>query len=219
MWSARCGAFGGCSAGLERERGLRPARAALPGLPAGCRWQCEGGSPPFAGGGCEMLLKALEVAEAQLEERGSNAEERRSAEAAAADAEPATPAGVSAETPTTQFTLPPRPDAVPPGVSAETPTTQFTLPPRPDAVPPGVSAETPPAPFTLPPRPDAVPSGVSAETPPRSISQRRADAFEHILGRFLAGKGSGSAAGAHELVVHIAHDALCDVSRKQRRFV
>ena len=57
----------------------------------------------------------------------------------------------------------------------------------------------------------AAPSGVSAETPPRSISQRRADAFEHILGRFLAGNGSGSAASAHEVVVHIAHDALCDV--------
>ena len=57
----------------------------------------------------------------------------------------------------------------------------------------------------------ATPAGVSAETPPRSVSQRRADALEHILGRFLAGKGSGSAAGAHELVVHIAHDALRDV--------
>ena len=43
------------------------------------------------------------------------------------------------------------------------------------------------------------------------MSQRRADALEHILGRFLAGKCSGSAAGAHEVVVHIAHDALCDV--------
>ena len=52
---------------------------------------------------------------------------------------------------------------------------------------------------------------VSAETPARSVSQRRADALEHILGRFLAGKCSGSAAGAHEVVVHIAHDALCDV--------
>ncbi len=38
-----------------------------------------------------------------------------------------------------------------------------------------------------------------------------ADALEHILGRFLAGKCSGSAAGAHEVVVHIAHDTLCDV--------
>ena len=58
---------------------------------------------------------------------------------------------------------------------------------------------------------EEAPEGVSAETPPRGVSQRRADAFEHILGRFLAGKCSGSAAGAHELVVHIAHDALRDV--------
>ncbi len=55
------------------------------------------------------------------------------------------------------------------------------------------------------------PADVSAETPPRSAGQRRADALEHILGRFMAGKCSGSAASAHELVVHIAHDALCDV--------
>ena len=52
---------------------------------------------------------------------------------------------------------------------------------------------------------------VSAETPPRSASQRRSDALEHIVERFLAGAGSRSAAGAHELVVHIAHDALRDV--------
>ena len=52
---------------------------------------------------------------------------------------------------------------------------------------------------------------VSAETPARSVSQRRADALEHILGRFLAGKCSTSAAGAHEVTVHIAHDALRDV--------
>ena len=58
---------------------------------------------------------------------------------------------------------------------------------------------------------DAVPADVSAETPRRSVSQRRADALEHILGRFLAGKCSGSANGAHEVVVHIAHDALRDV--------
>ena len=117
-----------------------------------------------------MLLKALQVAEAQLEERVGDAESAGvdgGAESAAA-AESATPSGVSAETPPTRF--------------------------------------------TLPPRPGAVASGVSAETPPRSISQRRADAFEHILGRFLAGKGSGAAGGAHEVVVHIAHDALCDVS-------
>ena len=55
------------------------------------------------------------------------------------------------------------------------------------------------------------PENVSAETPARSVSQRRADALEHILVRFLAGKCSTSAAGAHEVVVHIAHDALRDV--------
>lgn len=145
----------------------------------------EGRLSPEAG---EMLLKALEAAEAQLEERGSDAE-TAGADADAECAESSTPADVS----------------------AETPPAQFTLPPRPDVAPSGVSAETPPAPFTLPPLPDAVASGVSAETPPRSVSQRRADALEHILGRFLSGKGSGSATGAQELVVHIAHDALCDV--------
>lgn len=128
-----------------------------------------------------MLFKALQAAEAQLEERGSDAD--------SADAE----------------------SAVSEGVSAKTPSTQSALPSRRDVSPASVSAETSPAGFVLPPLPDAVPSGVSAETPSRSISQRRADAFEHILGRFLAGKGSASAAGAHELVVHIAHDALRDV--------
>ena len=125
----------------------------------------------------EMLLKALEAAEAQLEERVGDAEST-GADAESTGAEAATDAETAAE----------------PAASED------------------VSAETPPAPFTLPPRPDALSPGVSAETPPRSISQRRADALEHILGRFLAGKCSGSAAGAHELVVHIAHDALCDVS-------
>ena len=138
-----------------------------------CRRDCDGSvrvearlSPDVGA----MLLKALEAAEAQLDERVGDAESTgtEAAAGAAGAAESATPSGVSAETPPVRFTLPPRPDAVPPGVSAG--------------------------------------------TPPRSISQRRADAFEHILGRFLSGKGSGSAAGAHELVVHIAHDALCDVS-------
>ena len=32
-----------------------------------------------------------------------------------------------------------------------------------------------------------------------------------MIQRFLAGGGSGSTSGAHEVVVHIAHDALCDV--------
>ncbi|MCY4477788.1 MAG: DUF222 domain-containing protein [Gammaproteobacteria bacterium] len=101
----------------------------------------------------EMLLKALEAAHAQLEERAGDAA------------------------------------AVPENVSAETSGTKSALPP-----------------FW-----DARPENVSAETPRRSVSQRRADALEHILGRYLAGKCSGSANGAHEVVVHIAHDALRDV--------
>ena len=114
----------------------------------------------------EMLLKALEAAHAQLEERVGDAE---SAGAVAADADAA--------------------DAVPADVSAETPGTK-------------------PAP---PPCWDAGSENVSAETPRRSVSQRRADALEHVLQQFLAGKCSGAANGAHEVVVHIAHDALCDV--------
>ena len=104
----------------------------------------------------EMLFKALEAADAQLEKRGGDA----------ADA-----------------------DAVPADVSAETSRTQSALPP-----------------FW-----DARPESVSAETPRRSVGQRRADALEHIVQKFLAGKCSGSATGAHEVVVHNAHDALRDV--------
>ena len=74
-----------------------------------------------------------------------------------------------------------------------------------------VSAETPRTRPALPPCWDAAPENVSAETPPRSAGQRRVDALEHIVQRFLAGGGSRSSAGAHEVVVHIAHDALCDV--------
>ena len=62
---------------------------------------------------------------------------------------------------------------------------------------------------TEPPIP--VDGSVSAETPRPSVGQRRADAFEHLIQRFLAGDGSRSTAPAHEVVVHIAHDALCDV--------
>ena len=113
----------------------------------------------------EMLLKALEAAEAQLEERGGDAE-------SAGAAEPAADAGAASA-----------------DVSAE------TSGPRP----------------ALRQWRGAAPGGASAETPPRSAGQRRADALEHILERFLAGKCSGSAASAHELVVHIAHDALRDV--------
>ena len=117
----------------------------------------------------EMLLKALEAAHAQLEERRGDAESAGAAEPAA--------------------------DSVPADVSAETSRTQSALPSR----------------------WDAAPESVSAETPPRSASQRRADALEHIVGRFLAGKCSGSAASAHELVVHIAHDALRDVPESTAR--
>ena len=80
-----------------------------------------------------------------------------------------------------------------------------------DAVPASVSAETSRTRPALPPCWNAAPEDVSAETPPRSAGQRRADALEHIVRRYLAGGGSGSSAGAHEVVVHIAHDALCDV--------
>jgi len=59
--------------------------------------------------------------------------------------------------------------------------------------------------------PVSVDGSVSAETPSASVGQRRADAFEHMVQGFLAGGGSRSAAPAHEVVVHIAHDALCDV--------
>ena len=62
---------------------------------------------------------------------------------------------------------------------------------------------------TEPPIP--VRGDVSAETPSASVGQRRADAFEHMVQGFLAGGGSRSTAGAHEVVVHIAHDALCEV--------
>ncbi|MDE0454983.1 MAG: DUF222 domain-containing protein [Gammaproteobacteria bacterium] len=107
----------------------------------------------------ELLRKALEAADAQLDERGGDADTS---------------------------------DVVPEGVSAET-----SAQPRPRPV--------------LPPCWDAAPENVSAETPPRSAGQRRVDALEHIVQRFLAEGGSRSTAGAHEVVVHIAHDALCDV--------
>ena len=121
----------------------------------------------------EMLLKALEAAHAQLEERVGDAES----------------ADVSAETSEAQSARRQRWGEVPANVSAET-------------------SDPGPA---LPPCWDARPENVSAETPRRSVSQRRADALEYIVQRFLAGKCSGSANGAHEVVVHIAHDALCDV--------
>ena len=102
----------------------------------------------------ELLLKALEAAEAQLEERGEDAER--------AEAQP----------------------NVKPGDIERAEAAQSAIPAC---------------------------GSVSAETPPRSAGQRRADALGHMVERFLAGGGSRSAAGAHELVVHIAHDALRDV--------
>ncbi len=133
----------------------------------------------------EMLLKALEAAHAQLEERVGDAE---GAGAAAADA-----AAVHAD------------------VSAETSEAQSARRQRWGEVPANVSAETSRMRPALPPCWDAGSENVSAETPRRSVSQRRADALEHVLQQFLAGKCSGSANGAHEVVVHIAHDALRDV--------
>ena len=123
----------------------------------------------------EMLLKALEAAEAQLEERGADTE------------------GTGAQS-----------NGKPGGIErAEAAESAHSVC--------SVSAETPgPRPVLRQWR-GAAPGGASAETPPRSASQRRADALEHIVERFLAGGGSGSAASAHELVVHIAHDALRDV--------
>ena len=127
----------------------------------------------------ELLRKALEAADAQLDERGAEEESDGGAESGA-PADTAKDAGMGEA------------DAVPAGVSAET-----SAQPRPRPV--------------LPPCWDAAPESVSAETPSRSAGQRRVDALEHIVQRFLAGGGSGSSAGAHEVVVHIAHDALCDV--------
>ncbi len=134
----------------------------------------------------ELLFKALDAAQAQLEERGRDARNTRKAESGAS--------GAAADTANAEDTANGE-DAV-------------------DAVPAGVSAETLSG--------SAFQHGgsagrvrgcadVSAETPSRSAGQRRVDAFEHIVQRFLAGGGSRSTAGAHEVVVHIAHDALCDV--------
>ena len=110
----------------------------------------------------EFLLKALEAAEAQLNERSEDKEQT----AAAGQAH---------------------------------------------SVSDDVSAETSRAQCAQRQERGAVPADVSAETPRRSACQRRADALGHILERFLAGKCSSASASAHELVVHIAHDALRDV--------
>ncbi|MDE0678888.1 MAG: DUF222 domain-containing protein [Gammaproteobacteria bacterium] len=83
--------------------------------------------------------------------------------------------------------------------------------PEAEAAPAGVPAGTYRARPALPPCWNAAPENVPAETPSRSVGQLRADALELIVQRFLAGGGSRSTAGAHQVVVHIAHDALCDV--------
>ena len=164
----------------------------------------------------ELLLKALDVAQTELDERAGEAE-TAGADAAESDTEHASvPAGTYASEGSGQR------GASPTGVPAGTSGTQSIR----DAgtEPSDVSAETseqrcaPPA--NVPagtPRSNAAqqggtePSDVPAGTPRRSVSQRRADALGHILERFVTGKCSGSANGAHQVVVHIAHDALCDV--------
>ncbi len=139
----------------------------------------------------EMLLKALDAAQAELDERDQQDErdgrgkrderdERDERGECSGDAEHA---GTSAE-------------ACAANSNAETA---------------DVSAETYGMQSAQSQRSGKAASGVSAETPRISVSQRRADALGHILEGFLAGKCSGSANGAHEVVVHIAHDALCDV--------
>ena len=132
----------------------------------------------------EMLLKALEAAHAELEERDGEAGKAEAAEPAGAADANADSANVSAET---------------------------SEPLAASSMHGDVSAETSGKESARWHHLCRAPEDVSAETPARSVSQRRADALEHILGRFLAGKCSTSAAGAHEVVVHIAHDALRDV--------
>ena len=111
----------------------------------------------------ELLLKALDAAQAELDERAGEVE-TAGAVAAESDAAPA---------------------SVPAGTSEAHTAQQKPL--------------------------NTATENVPAGTPRRSVSQRRADALGHILERFVAGKCSGSANGAHQVVVHIAHDALCDV--------
>ena len=129
----------------------------------------------------ELLLKALEAAQAVLDERTGEAE-TAGAVAAESDAPAASvPAGTSGSEGSGQRGA--SPTGVPAGTSGSNAAQQG----------------------------GAEPTDVPAGTPRRSVSQRRADALGHILERFVTGKCSGSANGAHQVVVHIAHDALCDV--------
>ena len=191
----------------------------------------------------ELLLKALDVAQAELDERAGEAE-TAGAVAADVDAPPASvPAGTSASEGSGQRGA--SPTGVPAGtygtqsmrdagvessdVPAGTPEAQTAQQKLSNTatenVPAGTSGSgTSPqrcAPFanvpagthgTQPALPEGVePPDVPAGTSQRSVSQRRADALGHILERFVTGRYSGSANGAHQVVVHIAHDALCDV--------
>ncbi|MDE0678969.1 MAG: DUF222 domain-containing protein [Gammaproteobacteria bacterium] len=141
----------------------------------------------------EMLYKALEAAHGELNERNGDAEDIDDTGPAGA-ANPAVPADA---------------DAASADVPAGTYATQHSQQ-RGGSSADG-SAGTPQARFAPPPLWDSADRGVPAGTPPRSVSQKRADALGHILGGYLAGKCSGSANNAHEVVVHIAHDALCNV--------
>ena len=191
-----------------------------------CRRECDGSVriearlAPEVG---ELLLKALDVAQTELDERAGEAE-TAVAVTADVDAAPASvPAGTSGSNAAQQGGAE-LPD-VPTGTSEAQAAPHKPSNAATENVPAGTSGSgTSPqrcAPFanvpagthgTQPALPEGVePPDVPAGTPRRSVSQRRADALGHILERFVTGKGSGSANGAHQVVVHIAHDALCDV--------
>ena len=193
----------------------------------------------------ELLLKALDVAQTELDERSGEAE-TAGAVAAESDAEHANvPAGTSrsegsglrcaaptdvpagthgtqsmrdagaessdvpAETSEAQTFQQKPSNAATENVPAGTHGTQPVLPAG--VEPPDVPAETSEAHTAQQKLSNTATENVPAGTPRRSVSQQRADALGHILERLVAGKCSGSANGAHQVVVHIAHDALCDV--------
>ena len=202
---------------LERDE----AEAIHERLYLDCRREADGSVriearlAPEAG---ELLLKALDAAQTELDERAGEAE-TAGAVAAEADAEHASvPAGTSALEGSGQR------GASPTDVPAGTSGTQSIRDAGAELA--DVSAETSEqrcAPFANVPAgtseahtaqqklSNTATENVPAGTPRRSVSQQRADALGHILERFVAGKCSGSANGAHQVVVHIAHDALCDV--------
>ena len=203
MWSERCGV----SRDLERgeAEAMHERRYLDCRREAGGSVRLEARLAPEVG---EMLLKALEAAHEELEARDGDKEGSPatdvSAEATVQPAALPAPGDVSAETFEPEGAADPVADSA--NVSAET---FESLAARP--LHGSVSAETSGTQSARWRHLCRAPEDVSAETSPRSVSQRRADALEHILGRFLAGKCSTSSAGAHEVVVHIAHDALCDV--------